>query len=84
MTVDQIVGGAIWVQLLILLAAIVFAIFEGAFCAVWRTAQFFDATTFGHGGDCLFGGGAGGDAVPDDDVLCGIGQRDRCCGFSSA
>ncbi len=31
MTVDQIVGGAIWVQLLILLAACVFACFEGLF-----------------------------------------------------
>lgn len=31
MTVDQIVGGAIWVQLLILLAAFVFAFFESAF-----------------------------------------------------
>ncbi|MDC0738666.1 M56 family metallopeptidase [Cognatishimia sp. SS12] len=29
MTVDQIVGGAIWVQLMILLAALVFAVFEG-------------------------------------------------------
>jgi len=29
MTVDQIVGGAIWIQLMILLAALVFAVFEG-------------------------------------------------------
>jgi beta-lactamase regulating signal transducer with metallopeptidase domain len=29
MTVDQIVGGAIWIQVMILLAALVFAVFEG-------------------------------------------------------
>lgn len=40
MTVDQIVGGAVWVQIMVLLAAAVFATFELAFAAMGRRRLF--------------------------------------------
>ncbi len=47
MTVDQIVGGAIWIQLVILLAALVFASFEGALMLAGLRRSFYTRRRFG-------------------------------------
>ncbi len=47
MTVDQIVGGAIWIQLVILLAALVFGTFEGILVLSGRRRSFYTRRRMG-------------------------------------